>query len=157
MPKFEDNDDLFLAAGYQPDDVGDANAGHNGINHRVSDHPALEPAPENPDCFRIVEIMMEVKIKLMTGTSITEDEARRAAASAGATCECDVLRRLSVLRSFPTTPTDFHSTYHQAFGGPLGDLATAHGVPGDPAAAVLVAFISDRGNCDQLRHHARAR
>ena len=155
MPKFEDNQDLLFAAGHERD-ADDSDDGINGVIHGDAEPPDAEPVPENPHGSQTVQILMDVTIKLMSGTGITAEEATRVAAAAGATCELDVLRRLTVLRSVPTTPIDFHSTYQQPFGGAPGDPATAHGVPGNHAAAVLGVFNSDSGNGDQLGHHAAA-
>jgi hypothetical protein len=102
---------------YEPDDHHDDD-GDDG-NMGVCEQSVAHPFSEIPDGCQTVEVSMT--LRLVTSIDITHNEVNSAAAAAAAPFKADVLRRLSVMRSIPTTPeTAFGGRTTLAPGTPFG-------------------------------------
>jgi hypothetical protein len=104
-----------FAAGYEPDDSDDDHdEDDDDGNHGVVEQSVSHQIPEIPYGCQAVEVFMT--LRLVTSFEITQNEVNSAAAAAAASFRADVGRRMTVLRSIPTTPTNCCTTEQKPFG-----------------------------------------
>jgi hypothetical protein len=104
-----------FAADYEPDDSDDDHDDEDG-NHGVVEQSVSHQIPEMPYSCKAVEVFMT--LRLVTSFDITQNPVNIASAAAAASFRADVGRRMTVLRSIPTTPTNCCTTEQK----PSGDV-----------------------------------